>query len=562
MTERPTASLPEDLLRFLAERTSDVYWTADEAGILRYVSPQVQHLIGRPPEELVGLPLDALVHPEDVSEAASLQQTILARRDACVVTYRLQRNAGDPVWVEAIVHAKRSPEQASPSFAGIWRDVSERRRIEVAFEYQAYHDSLTTLPNRRLFDDRLTIALAQARRLGTEVALLLIDVDRLTRINDTLGHQAGDEVLRTVASRLQSCVRASDTLARIGGDEFTIIASNLRHEEDTVRIAQLLLNRVREPIFMRGQEIFVSASIGIAVFPHDGTEVTTLLASADEAMHECRRIGGNGWHLHRSSVNERALQRLAVEMDLHRAVDRAEFVLRYQPLLAVSRQNMTAVEALVRWQHPTRGELLPAAFLDVAEETGLIVKMGEQVIKSACAQARGWRAEGWRNPSIAINLSARQFDHPGLLDLLDHVVSEEGVPPSVLQFEITEGTALRDLERSMHILTEMRFRGIRTAIDDFGVGYSSLAYLKQLPVDALKIDRSFLIDIPGGRDAPIVAAVIAMGHALGLTVIAEGVERQDQMSFLQEQNCDLCQGYLFSKPTTAAEINRIRALSS
>jgi len=320
----------------------------------------------------------------------------------------------------------------------------------------------------------------------------------------------------------------------------------------------MLLQKIKEPMIVSRQELFVTASIGIAIFPLDAGEVSSMLAAADAAMHVCKRQGGNGWHLHNSSVNERAMQRLEVEMDLHRALEREEFVVRYQPLLGVARQEMTAVEALVRWRHPTHGELLPARFLDVAEETGLIIGIGEQVLLSACAQARQWLVEGWQEANIAINLSARQFEHPGLLRLLDHAVLQHGVPPSVLQVEITETTALRDMQRSMHVLGELRARGIQVAIDDFGIGYSSLSYLKQLPVNTLKIDRTFLIGIPGDRDAAIVAAVIAMGHALGLKVVAEGVERPEQMSFLQEHQCDVCQGFLFSKPTTAEEITRMR----
>lgn len=547
----------DDLLRLLAERTSDVYWTMDERGILGYVAPQVRKLIARPPEELIGVPLQAVVHEEDFDEAMSVQRAVMARQDSCAVAYRLKRADAEPVWVEATIHAVRNDEGAVTGFVGAWRDITERRRVEVAFEHQAYHDALTLLPNRRLFEDRLTIALALARRTHSQLALLYLDVDRLSRINDTLGHHIGDEVLRTLASRLSTCCRASDTLARLAADEFVLIASNLRHVEDSVRIAQQLLQRVAEPL-LTPRELFVTASIGIAVFPQDGTEVSTLLASADAATRACKRLGGNGWYLHNSSINERAMQRLAVEMELHRAVERSEFVVRYQPLLAVVQQHLTAVEALVRWQHPTRGELLPAAFLEVAEETGLIIGVGEQVIDSTCEQARRWLDEGWEGASISVNLSARQFEHPEILDVIDHAVVRHGVPPSVLQIEITEGTALRDLQRSIRVFTELRNRGVRVAIDDFGIGYSSLGYLKELPVNVLKIDRSFLFDIPHGRNAAIVAAVIAMGHALGLTVVAEGVEHPDQMEFLRQHDCDECQGYLFSRPTTADEISRMR----
>ena len=548
----------DDLLRLIAQRTSDVYWTTNDRGILTYVAPQVSRLIGLRPDELIGAPLQALVREEDFDEAASLQRAIMERANTCTVAYRLKRTSGEPIWVEATIHAVHSPEGVLTGFVGTWHDVTERRRIEVAYEHQAYHDSLTSLPNRRLFQDRLTIALAQARRLGTQLALLYVDVDRLNRINDTLGHSTGDEVLRTIGRRLALCVRASDTLARLGGDEFTLIVSNLRHVEDTVRVAKLLQDKINEPLMISTQELFVTASIGIAVFPQDGSEVGSLLASADAATRACKRLGGNGWYLHNSAVNERAMQRLSVEMELHRAVERSEFLVRYQPLLGVAQQQMTAVEALVRWQHPTRGELLPASFLEVAEETGMIIGMGEQVIRSACAQARAWMDQGWENANISVNLSARQFEHPKMLELIDHAVLQHHVPPSVLQIEITEGTALRDLKRSIHIFGELRARGVRISIDDFGIGYSSLGYLQELPVDALKIDRTFLLGIPDGRNAAIVQAVIAMGHALGLQVIAEGVEHEEQMKFLREHDCDICQGYLFSRPTTAEEIMRMR----
>ncbi|HKB78837.1 MAG TPA: EAL domain-containing protein [Thermoanaerobaculia bacterium] len=552
-----TTGIPDDLVRFLAERSADVYWMTDDAGMLTHVAPQVEGLVGRQAGDLIGSPLDSLVHEEDASEAAALQRAILERARTCTVSYRLRRPSGEPVWVEATIYRVQTDEGRLKGFAGSWRDVTERRRIEEAYEHQAYHDTLTGLPNRRLFEDRLTIALAQARRQTTQLALLYVDVDRLNRINDTLGHPTGDEVLRIIGNRLASCVRASDTFARLGADDFILLLNNLRLAEDTVRVAQLLLDKFQEPFAVRGRELFVTASIGIAIYPQDGAEVSDLLASADAAQHTCKRLGGNGWHMHNSSINERAVQRLAVEMDLHRALERSEFFVRYQPLLEVAGEQITAVEALVRWQHPLKGELAPASFLDLAEETGLIVPIGEQVIHSACAQAREWVAAGWENPIVCVNLSARQFEHPGLLDMIDHAVLQHRVPCSMLQFEITEGTALRDLSRSIELLGELRRRGVQVSIDDFGIGYSSLAYLKQLPVNALKIDKAFLTGIPGTSDSAIVAAVIAMGHALGLTVIAEGVETTEQMAFLRQYECDVCQGYLFSRPTTPGEIIRM-----
>jgi diguanylate cyclase (GGDEF)-like protein/PAS domain S-box-containing protein len=549
---------PDALLHLLAERTSDVHWSIDDRGILTYVAPQVTALLGRDPGALIGTPLQELVSDEDFREAESLQKAIMVRASTCTVAYRLKRAGNDVVWVEATVHAVDSSPGATTAFVGSWHDITERQRIEEAFEYQAYHDTLTSLPNRRLFEDRLTIAMAQARRLQTQLALFYIDVDRLNRINDTLGHNVGDEVLRTTGQRLASVARSSDTLARLGGDEFVLIASNLRHVEDTVRIASLLQQKINEPVMTSKQELFVTASIGIAVFPQDGDEVGNLLASADAATRACKRVGGNGWHLHSSSVNERAMQRLAVEMDLYRAIERSEFVVRYQPLLNVARQEITSVEALVRWEHPTRGHLMPESFLEIAEETGLIVRMGEQVLASACAQARAWLDEGWNDAVICVNLSARQFEHPRVLEMIDHAVLLHRLPPSSLQIEITEGTALRDLQRSMETLKQLRDRGVRVSIDDFGIGYSSLGYLKELPVNTLKIDRTFLTGVPQGRNAAIVAAIIAMGHALGLEVIAEGVEDVAQMRFLRDHDCDTCQGYLFSRPTTPDEIMRMR----
>jgi len=554
----PAIASSDDLLRFFADRTSDVYWTADANGNLRYVAPQVSRLLGRSPSELVGTQVAALVHESDAPHMASLQGTLLANAQSCTLTYRLVRADGDAVWVDATVYVVQFADDSAAKFAGVWRDVTDRRSIEEAFEHQTYHDPLTGLPNVRLLEDRLTIALAQGRRQNALVAVLVISIDRLAMINHTLGRAAGDEVLRLVAQRLSAGVRASDTLARVGDHQFTQVAFNIRYDEDAVRIAQALLKKINEPLMLHTHELYLSASIGIAIFPQDAQDVAGLLAGADEAMRACRHSGGNGWQVQRESVKERALERLAMEMDLHRAVERAEFEVRYQPLLTVADQQMIAVEALVLWHHPTRGELSPASFLDIAEETGLIVAIGRQVIHAACAQARRWLDEGWENVSVAINLSARQFDHPELLDHLDRAVAEHGVPASVLQLEITEATPLRDLERSLRVLAELHRRGIRVALDDFGIGYSSLAYLRRLTIDALKIDKTFLTEVPGARDGAIVAAAIAMGHALGLKVIAEGVERDDQLAFLREHDCDIYQGFLFSKPTTAAEITRIR----
>ena len=550
--------IPEDLLRFLAEQSAHVYWMTDPKGVITFVAPQIEKLVGLQPYDLVGTELHDLVHADDAGEAAALQQSIFEQSPSCTVAYRLKRVFGEPVWVEATIHRMQDADGAVRGYAGSWNDISERRRIEIAYEHQAYHDSLTGLPNRRLFEDRLTIAIAQAKRLDTQLALFYIDVDRLSRINDSLSHAAGDDVLRGIAQRVSQSVRESDTFARLGADDFILLVTNLRHAEDTVRVAQIVLDRFREPFYVNGQELFVTVSIGIAIFPQDGGDVSALFASADTAAHACKQRGGNGWHLHNSTLNERAVQRLEVEMDLHRALDRSEFVVRYQPLLAIPRERMTSVEALVRWQHPTRGELGPGSFIDLAEETGLILGIGETVIHSACAQARQWRTGGWESPNISVNLSPRQFEHPGLLDMIDRAVADHAVDPEVLQFEITEGTALRDLQRSVQIIGELRDRGIQVAIDDFGIGYSSLAYLKELPVSALKIDKSFLAGVPGRIDGAIVAAVIAMGHAMGLTVIAEGVETVEQMQFLRENGCDACQGFLFSEPTTPEEISRLR----
>jgi diguanylate cyclase (GGDEF)-like protein/PAS domain S-box-containing protein len=552
----PTSPVDE-LFRFLAERTPDVYWTSDEQGVLRYITPQVSSLLNQSANDLIGLKVTNLIYGDDVAEASSLQAALLASGEMITLAYRLRRNGGDSVWVECTMHPLHGDDKKLRGFAGVWRDITERKRIEEAFEHQAYHDGLTGLPNRLLFEDRIAIALAQAKRLGHFVAVLFIDLDRLKVINDTLGHAVGDDVLRTISQRLRTCVRAADTLARVGGDEFTLVATNIRHEEDAVRIAKLLLQRASEPVVVNGRELFVRASIGIAIFPHDGQDASRLLAAADEAMYRCKNLGGNGWQLHHSMENERALERLALEMDLNRALERNEFLVLYQPLIDVATQRITAVEALVRWNHPARGLMAPAAFLDVAEETGLIIPIGEKIIDESCRQAREWLDGGWTNACVSVNLSSRQFEQSTLLERVDEALRVHKLPASVLQLEITEGTALRNLERTVQTLKQLRERGIRVAIDDFGMGYSSLAYLKDLPVDSLKIDKSFLVDIPESRDAAIICAVIAMGHALGLTVVAEGVERSEQMTFLREQRCDVFQGYLFSRPTTPADIARM-----
>ena len=440
------------------------------------------------------------------------------------------------------------------NYAAVFSDISELKANEAHIRHLAYYDPLTGLPNRRLLDDRLQMAIAHAQRARGRGAVLFIDLDRFKRINDTLGHEVGDEVLAEVARRLCKCLREDDTVARMGGDEFIAILGDLADPDDAAHSAARIIDALRRPIIAGEHELVITTSIGISIFPEDGRDPATLIKNADVAMYRAKDEGRDSFQLYQATMNARSLEHLALETALHRAISRAELLLHFQPLVEVGSGQIIAAEALLRWQHPQLGVVAPADFIPLAEETGLIVPIGEWVLRQACEQHRAWRASGHGRLRMMVNLSARQLRDEGFVDMVSRVLADTAMPAGQLTLELTESMLMEGSGCTVEVLERLRTLGVRLAIDDFGTGYSSLAYLKRFPIDELKIDRLFTRDIQrNSGDAAIAEAIVKLGHSLGLRVVAEGVESAAQFAILSAHGCDFAQGYHFGRPVAAAE---------
>ena len=439
-------------------------------------------------------------------------------------------------------------------YVSVFSDITPIKESQAQLERLAHHDALTGLPNRLLFHARLEHALERARREGSLVAILCFDLDHFKNINDSLGHPAGDRLLQVVTERLLDTVRKEDTVARFGGDEFTVLLEELQEPKGAGIVAEKALNVLAEPFDLDGHEAYVSGSVGISLFPDDGRDVTTLLKNADSALYRAKEHGGSSYHFYTKDLTTAAFKRLALESSLRRAMEREEFMLYYQPQMAVNDGHVVGAEALLRWQHPELGLVLPAEFIPMAETTGLIVKLGEWVMNAACTQAKAWQKEGLPPLRIAINVSSVQVTRGEIIATVDRVLHETGLDPQYMELEITEGLIMQQTHQTIAILDDLKARGVMLAIDDFGTGYSSLSYLKRLPLHRLKIDRSFVCEIPDdAEDMAITRAVIALGNSLQLVVVAEGVENETQLEFLRSNGCDEAQGYLYSAPVPAAD---------
>lgn len=418
---------------------------------------------------------------------------------------------------------------------------------EERLDHLAHHDPLTNLPNRLLFLDRLNQAISQAQRAKNPVALLFLDLDRFKVINDTLGHIIGDQLLKEAGHRLSSIVRDGDTFARLGGDEFNIILTYMSHAQDAATVAQKLLDLLSQPFFVEGNELFITASIGITLFPTDGVEAQTLLKNADAAMYRAKEQGGNQYQFYSPIMTIKAHERLAMETGLRHALARSEFAMYYQPQVNLRTGEIVGMEALIRWLHPTWGIISPTDFIPLAEQTGMIVPIGEWVLRTACAQNKAWQSAGFPPMRVAVNLSSRQLREKGLVELVGRALGETGLEPRFLDLELTESLIIPNAEPTIETLRDIRAMGVQIAIDDFGTGHSYLNYLKHFPVDKLKIDTSFIRNIvTDPSDAAIASAVILLAHNLGLKVIAEGVETEEQMAFLRKNRCDQIQGCFYS----------------
>ncbi|MDQ2075979.1 EAL domain-containing protein [Marinimicrobium sp. ABcell2] len=443
-------------------------------------------------------------------------------------------------------------------YRGIGRDITERKSSEERVQYLATHDSLTGLPNRTMFSQILNISIESARRYGRKLAVIFIDLDRFKNINDTLGHDAGDILLKEMAQRLGNSLRSCDVVARLGGDEFVVLVQELEDAEQVGKVARKILSAAIKPVIVLGQEVRVTASVGICMYPEDAEDEQTLMKNADIAMYRAKEEGKNTYQFYSPDIKARSLERLVLENNLRLAIERNEFFLHYQAKRDLKTGAIAGVEALVRWQHPELGVVSPAQFIPLAEETGLIVLIGRWVLKTACAQNVAWQKQGLPPLCMAVNLSVRQFFDEGLVDDVSAALQESGMAPELLEMEITEGMVMQDSERAIKILTSIKALGVRLAIDDFGVGYSSLAQIKRFPIDTLKVDSSFIREIPKNlEDRAITEAIIAMGRTLSLTVVAEGVETVEQETFLRDHACDQSQGYYFSRPITSDEFVKL-----
>jgi len=547
----------EERYRTLTENTYDLICEIDGGSRYLYLSPNYKDVLGYEPGELVGRKVTDFVYPEDYLPVKLAFRRVFENNTLGQVIYRFIHKNGELRWFESTGKTYQTVT-GERRVVFVSRDITERQRYEETIRHQAFHDSLTGLPNRMLFKDRLTLAIAHAKRNKQMLAVLFLDLDRFKLINDTLGHDMGDQLLKCIAERLTGCVREDDTVARLGGDEFTILLPEITQVESVAKVAQKILEMIREPLVIEDHELYITTSIGIVLYPNDGEDAETLLKNADTAMYRAKEKGKNNYQIYTPAMNARALERLAMENGLRRALERNEFVVYYQPKVNINTGKIVGMEALVRWQTPDRGLLPPGEFIPLAEDTGLIVPIGEWVLRTACAQNKAWQDAGYPPVRVAVNLSARQFHLQNLVEVVSRILKETGLAPEWLELEITESVAMQNAEYTVKMLKELKEMGIQLAIDDFGTGYSSLSYLKRFPINKLKIDRSFVNEIGLDQDNEAIAStVIVLGQSLKLGVVAEGVETEEQCDFLKQHQCDEMQGFLFGKPVSADEFEEL-----
>jgi diguanylate cyclase (GGDEF)-like protein len=431
-------------------------------------------------------------------------------------------------------------------------DISGVMRFEAELEFQAKHDTLTGLANRNLLRERLSDAIADAGRNAMPLWVVFVDLDRFKFVNDTLGHEAGDALLKVLATRLQTVVREADTVARVGGDEFVLVLPEHSEDGAGLNVLQRIMDALAQPLLIQDHEFFLTCSIGVATYPADGVNAESLIKHADIAMYRAKEMGRNAFQFYTEEMNARTLERLGIESELRHALERNEFTLHYQPQVCLSDGIIVGMEVLIRWNHPQLGQIAPARFISLAEEMGLIIPIGAWVIRTACAQTRAWQLAGLGELRVAVNLSARQFTQKALVQSIADVIAATGLEPRLLELELTESMVMDAVEHAITILRNLKGLGVQISIDDFGTGYSSLSYLRRFPIDVLKIDQSFVNDLTvDADDAAIVRSIISLAHSLRLKVIAEGVETAEQLAYLRAHGCDQGQGYLFSRPLDA-----------
>ncbi len=542
----------------LATEAADVgLWDWDLRSNGIHLSPVFKRQLGYRDEEVSNRyeAWESLLHPDDRARALATISDYLAERISYYeIEYRLRHKDGSYRWFLSRGALRRDDAGQPVRLLGVQVDITERRRAEEQLGRLAHYDNLTGLPNRVLFADRLGQAMIESDRHGRLVGVAFIDLDRFKNINDTLGHDAGDQLLKAVAERLTGAMRKGDTVARLSGDEFTLILADMGHADDAARVAQKVLEAFTQPFHVAGRELYMTASLGITLYPFDVQDVSGLLRNADIAMYRAKESGRNTYRFYAADMMTKAVENLALENDLRHAVDRGELALHYQPIIGCADGEILGMEALVRWRHGTRGLIPPSQFIPLAEDTGLIVPIGEWVLREACAQCRRWQREFNRPLRVAVNLSARQFGQSSIARTVRQALEDAGLDSAALELEITESVLLHQDAEKIESLQALAGMGVTLTIDDFGTGYSSLSYLKRFPVDVLKIDKSFTRDIPDDADdAALARAIIHIAHILGLKTTAEGVETLAQFEFFRAEHCDTAQGFYFSKPLPVEE---------
>ena len=556
----------ERLHRYMVEHSPDLIYVLDADGRLRFVNRRLEERLGYAKSELLGRPFTTLLFPE---EHEALRQALAQRRRAGdrTVELRLRAKEGEPVFVdngffplelETWSIAAGEGEASGVGVYGVARDVTERKRAEETIRFQAHHDLLTRLPNRALFKEHLTHALAHAKRIGEGLAVLYLDIDRFKVVNDQLGHVAGDQLLCALSDRLRGLLRQEDTVARLAGDEFAVLAAGIEGAGDAERVAAKIIDALKSPFHLAGHELYIGVSIGISLHPDHGDSVEELLKNADIALYHGRGQAKGSYRLYDDHMDGTFSRHLVIERGIRTALDSGQFEVHFQPQIAAGAGGIVGVEALLRWQHPELGAISPAEFVPVAEETGLIVPLGDWVLHRAVRELARWRDEGFTNVRLAINFSAVQMAQPDFVDKVVAALEGEGLPGECLEVEITENVLMNDMDAVAGKLNALTAHGISIAIDDFGTGYSSLSYLQNLPIHRIKIDRSFVRVIEGETaESSIVNAIVAMAGGLGMGVVAEGVETDQQRDYLARIGCNELQGFLFSKAVASEAVTEL-----
>jgi diguanylate cyclase (GGDEF)-like protein/PAS domain S-box-containing protein len=536
--------------QLITENSTDLITKHTPEGIITYASPVAESVLGFVHTALVGHSLFEYVHPEDYEVVRVAFGVAAQDKSQRTVIYRARHLDQHYVWFETTLRQMQGASgEATTEVLCISRDISERKRMEERLHQLARTDHLTNIPNRFLLAERFAGGLAQARREGSLLAMLMIDIDRFKNINDSLGHGMGDALLKLVASRLKSCIRDCDTLARWGGDEFVLLLPGLQDSDTAITVSQRCLDALKKPFVVEGQSLRVTASIGISAAPNSSAESEALLRNADTAMYRAKARGGDCFVMYTAEMSEGARSRLSMENELFHAIERGQLLLHYQPLISAKTGKLSGVEALIRWKHPEYGLVPPGEFIPIAEETGLIAAIGEWVLRSACTQMDSWYRRGLPRIPISVNVSSRQFRQDSLANTVKAVLDDTGFDPNLLELELTESLLMDDLSRSKTILAELKTLGVSIALDDFGTGYSSLSYLRGFQLDTLKIDRTFTSELMTSEaNASIVRATIGLAKGLRLKTVAEGVETRAQADFLAKHGCDVLQGFLFARP--------------